>query len=125
MAVSGEGVTSPPPGTSAYAALTSIPISAVTSPGYVFASWAWTGRGSPIYDPYTASTTLVMDASRTVTANFRPQQEPPQAFLLTMAVNGRGSTNPPPGASAWNAGLSLPILAAATRGYVFARSLSE
>ncbi len=47
---------------------TPAPITATTNPGYAFVNW--TGDG--IADPNSASTTVTVDAAKTVTANFAP-----------------------------------------------------
>jgi hypothetical protein len=72
---SGAGTTSPTPGTYSEAVNSVVPLNATPNPGYSFVNW--TGG---VTDPNSASTTVTMNQSQTVTANF-------VALPATMAGN--------------------------------------
>jgi hypothetical protein len=75
---------------------------------------SWTGD---VADPNSASTTVTMDANKTVTATFTAQN-----YGLTMAVapSGGGTTTPAVGGPySYGAGVTVDITATANAGYVF------
>jgi uncharacterized repeat protein (TIGR02543 family) len=88
MAVSpsGGGTTTPPVGTSSQGANSVVNITATPATGYVFSSW--TGPG--VANPNSPSTTVTMDATKTVTANFTAV--PPGTVVLDGAVS-RGTAD--------------------------------
>src|SRR5260370_22248496 len=63
----GAGVTSPAPGAYSEVLGSVIPLTATPNPGSSFINWT-----GPVVDPTNPSTTVVMDAAKTVTANFGP-----------------------------------------------------
>ncbi len=71
----------PAEGTHTYAEGAEISISAIPAPGYAFDSWI----GGDVADPDSASTTVTMDADKTVTANF--------VEFTGVAVDGAVSSN--------------------------------
>jgi uncharacterized repeat protein (TIGR02543 family) len=54
-------------GVGTYAEDTDVPITAIADPGWVFVDWT----GDAVADANSASTTILMDGNKTVTANFR------------------------------------------------------
>jgi len=102
MAVSpaGGGTTDPAVGTHDYDAGTVVDITATAAAGYQFDSW--TGA---VANATSATTTVTMNADKTVTANFV------QLFTLTMAVSGNGSTDPAVGDHEYAAGTVVDITA--------------
>jgi uncharacterized repeat protein (TIGR02543 family) len=63
---SGAGTTTPAVGAHSYSEGTVVDISAIPAAGYAFSGWT----GGSVADPDSASTTVTMDADKTVTANF-------------------------------------------------------
>jgi uncharacterized protein (DUF2141 family) len=121
MAVSGTGTTTPPVGNSTHASGAVVPIVATPGTGFVFGSW--TGQ---VANPTSASTTVTMNASKTVTANFITAPPlAPTTFTLTMAVSGTGTTTPAVGNSTQNAGAIVNILATPAAGNVFVNWTGE
>src|SRR5665648_434341 len=86
----GGGTTNPAVGANpGYAANQVVSISATPVTGYHFVNWT----GDDVANSNLASTTVTMDANKTVTANFELNAA---IYTLTMAVNptGGGITNP-------------------------------
>ena len=84
MAVNGNGSTSPPVGEYAYSAGTVVPIAAIEGSGWEFDSWT-----GDVADPNSASTTVLMDADKTVTANFKDITPP---LILAISVSNTTKT---------------------------------
>ncbi|MDZ7345215.1 MAG: InlB B-repeat-containing protein, partial [candidate division KSB1 bacterium] len=105
------GSTSPAPGTYSYAVNTVVNIQALPSPGYQFDYWE-----GPVADPNSASTTVLMNANKTVKANFRCVQ-----YTLTLAVSptGSGTTSPAVGSHSFCQGSEVTITATPSPGYEF------
>ena len=84
MAVSpnGAGTTNPAVGPHSYTENSVVNITATPALGYAFSSW--TGG---VANASSASTTVTMDADKTVTANFVPVS----TYVLTTAVNPSGA----------------------------------
>ncbi len=110
MAVNGSGSTSPAVGEHDYPVSTVVNITAIPASGWQFDSWT-----GDVADPSSASTTVTMDADKTVTANFSRAPD----VTLTMAVNGNGSTSPTVGNHTYAAGTMVPIAAIADAGWQF------
>lgn len=81
MAVSpaGTGTTTPSGGPHTYSPGTVVNISVSAAPGYVFNQWQ-VSAGSGVANPSSASTTVTMDVSKTVTAVFVEAPPPEPAF---------------------------------------------
>jgi len=109
----GGGTTIPADGaTYSYPENEVVDITATPNVGYVFDSWT-----GDVADPNSASTTVTMDANKTVTATFTAQN-----YGLTMAVapSGSGTTTPAVGGPySYGAGATVDITATANAGYVF------
>jgi LruC domain-containing protein/uncharacterized repeat protein (TIGR02543 family) len=93
----GIGITNPSVGTHTYDAGTVVPVTATATPvsGYHFVDWT-----GDVANPNSASTTVIMDADKTITANFSNQ------YKLTVAVDpssiqGDVSTVPVVGGPYW------------------------
>jgi uncharacterized repeat protein (TIGR02543 family) len=111
MATIGNGSTSPAVGAYAYAPGTVVPITATPASGWQFVNWT----GDAVADANSASTTVTMDADKTVTANFT--QLP--IHTLTMAVTGNGSTDPAVGDHSYAEGTVVNITATPDAGWQF------
>ena len=115
MAVTGSGTTTPAAGTYAYAQGTVVDISAIPASGYQFVNW--TGE---VDNVNAATTTVTMDATKTVTANFVQINH-----NLTMAVTGSGATTPAAGTYAYAQGTVVDISAIPASGYQFVNWTGE
>jgi Fe-S cluster assembly iron-binding protein IscA len=105
---SGNGSTT---GAGPYDKDTDAPITATPDAGWQFVNWT----GDIVADPNSASTIITMDADKTVTANFSPLP----THILTMAVTGNGSTDPPVGDNNYVEGTVVPITATPDAGWQF------
>ncbi len=112
MAVGGSGTTEPSAGDHDYNAGTVVVISATPDAGWQFVNW--TGA---VADPNSATTTVTMDANKTVTANF--SEIPVTDYTLTMAVNGNGSTSPAVGPHDYAPDTVVSIIATPGSGWQF------
>ncbi len=108
---SGGGTITPAAGPHTYAENAVVDITATAAVGYVFTNW--TGG---VADPNSATTTVTMDADKTVTANFTAQN-----YDLTMAVSpsGGGTTTPAVGVTSHGARSVVDITATPNAGYLF------
>jgi len=88
MQVSGCGITDPGIGVHTYPPNTDVPISAMPCPGWQFDDW--TGDVGNSTDP---STTVMMDADKTVTANFS-RIPLPLGLQLAVILDGSASIDP-------------------------------
>jgi uncharacterized repeat protein (TIGR02543 family) len=102
----GGSVTLSPPG-GQYASGTSVTLTAVPSAGYTFAGWSGdlAGTANPA--------TLVMDASKTVTAAFLPQ------YTITVGPTTGGSVTLSPPGGVYPSGTQVTLTAVPAVGYVF------
>ncbi|MFO8109882.1 MAG: CARDB domain-containing protein [Thermoplasmata archaeon] len=104
LVVSSEGQGSTDPeGTHVYPHGEEVTIEAIPEVGWYFSNW--TGdypSGSAESDVIT----VVMDRDRQLTANFETEQ-----YVLTLAVDGGGSTNPPAGEHSYQHGEEVTITA--------------
>ena len=115
MAVSpgGSGTTVPAVGPHDYAPNTVVDISATPAGGYRFVNW--TSTGGAVGNPTSPSTTVTVEASKTVTAHFELIP-----FTLTMAVTpGSGTTVPAAGPHDYAPNTVVNISATPAGGYRF------
>ena len=108
----GGGTTDPSVGTHTYDEDAVVDISATPAAGYVFSNWT----GGAVDDPNDPTTTVTMDADKTVTANFVAQ-----TYDLTMAVSpsGGGTTTPAVGTASYVADSVVGITATPAVHYFF------
>jgi uncharacterized repeat protein (TIGR02543 family) len=111
MAASGGGSITPAAGTRTYLEGQVVGISATPDPGWTFAGW--TGEG--IADPGAASTTVTMDADRSVTAVFTQDE-----YTLTVNTNGQGSVTRSPEQVTYHYGDTVQLTAIPDSGWDFA-----
>jgi hypothetical protein len=112
--VNGSGTTAPSSGSHSYDPGTVVDITATPASGWQFSEWV----GSGIADPELASTTVVMDGDKTVTANFT-QEAAASNYDLTMSVNGSGTTAPSSGSHSYAQGTVVDITATPASGWHF------
>lgn len=110
MQVSGNGSTTPAVGDHSLLEGTEVGIRATPDAGWQFDSW--TGDAA---NTNSVSTTATMDSDKTATANFT--QLP--THILTMAVNGNGSTISAVGDHSYAEGTVIPISATPDSGWQF------
>lgn len=111
MEVNGNGTTTPEPGDSQRQANEVVDITAIPDEGYVFVNW--TGG---VANPNSSSTTVLMDANKTVTANFALAGQ----VTLTIETNGSGTTTPAPGiVHSYSEGTVVNITATPDFGWSF------
>ncbi len=111
MNPAGGGTVTPSLGNHNYAVGLLVNISVTPAAGYRFLNW--TGG---VADSTSASTTVTMNANKTVIANFKKKYD------ITMAVNstGGGTTTPAIGVHAYDYGTTLDISATSAAGFHFA-----
>jgi len=110
-------VTLTPPG-GVYTEGTEVQLFAQANTGWVFDRWS--GDITEDQNP----TTIEMDSSKTITANFVQQSTttmPPQEYTLTVNINpsGAGSITLNPSGGVYVAGTTVTLTAVANSGYVF------
>jgi len=113
VAPAGGGTTVPAAGTATdFAVNAVVSISATASPGFEFVNWS----GAVVADPNSASTTITLDANKTVTANFI------RTYTLTTAVfpAGGGTMTPAAGsATTFTQGTVVNLTATPSPGFMF------
>lgn len=111
LAVNGNGTTNPTAGTTyAYPAGALENLVATPAPGWRFHNW--TGDVDTVADVNSANTTIIINGDYSVTANFdRP--------ILTVSVNGNGTTSPEVGTHSYDWGSTVNITATASANWAF------
>ncbi|RME20707.1 MAG: hypothetical protein D6800_12880, partial [Candidatus Zixiibacteriota bacterium] len=110
----GTGSTTPTPGDTLVCDGETITVKASAASGYEFVNWS-----GPVADPNSATTTVLMDGDKSVTANF--QATSPTTATLTMQVNndGWGTTTPAVGQHDYTLNQVVTITATPAAGYEF------
>jgi len=114
----GGSVTTPGEGTSIYAASTVVDLVVQPDEGYQFMKW--TGNVSTIADVYAAKTTITMNDSYSITANFETWHPEPVALLIVSSTEGGSVTTPGEGIFWCPLGTEVSLVAEAGSGYQFA-----
>ena len=112
IAVNGSGSTNPAIGEHEYQEGTVVNISAIPDQDWQFVSW-----NSDVADPNSASTTVTVDSVKTVTANFSPFGI--TTYILTISINGQGTTSPSEGDHSYTKGRVVSIAATPKEGWYF------
>ncbi len=112
IAVQGQGTVDPAVGQHEYERDTQVSVKAAAADGWHFVRWEGDAAGN------TPSATVSMDADKTVTAVF---EEDSDAYNLTIAVSGQGTTDPAAGTHSYPADGSVSLTAAAAAGWHFVR----
>ena len=107
---SGGGTTSPAVGVHHYVPDQVVAITATPSPGYAFDHWE-----GDVDDPNAASTTVTMDADKTVTANFALEE-----YTLDINIVGQGVVIRLPDLPTYHYGDGVLLTAIPADGYEFA-----
>ncbi len=104
----GGGSVSPSGGT--YDPGVTVTLTATANSGYVFDYWSGSASGTSL------TTTVVMDAHKSVTAHFTPVA---QTYTLTTNVSPTGGGSVSPSGGEYDAGAQVSLSATANSGYVF------
>jgi hypothetical protein len=121
MAVVGGGTTVPAVGTHTFDAYTTVTITVTAAAGWAFSHWV-----GDVADAAVPTTTVTMDAHKTVTAHFAwVVVLPPPVHILTMAVVGEGTTAPPVGTHTFYAHTVVSITATPAAGWVFSHWVGD
>ena len=115
----GGSVTTPGEGTSIHAASTVVDLVAQRDEGYEFVKW--TGGVSTIADVYAAETTIAMNSSYSITANFETLQPEPVALLAVSSTTGGSVTTPGEGTFLCPLGIEVSLVAEPDEGYQFVK----
>jgi len=110
--VQGSGSTNPVPGQHSYADGTEVIVAATPVEGWHFVRWEGDLTGA------TATASLTMDASQSITAVF--EQDAAQ-YTLTVNVQGQGTTAPAAGQHAYDSGTEVALSAAPAEDWEFIR----
>jgi hypothetical protein len=113
----GGSVTDPGEGTFVYPAAANVSLSAQPEEGYEFVRW--TGNVSTIGDVYAADTTIAMNSSYAITANFESVHPEPTAQLTVSSTIGGSVTSPGEGTFSYALGDEVSLVAEAVTGYHF------
>jgi hypothetical protein len=90
MFVNGNGTTDPPEGLHDYPCTSTVSITAIPAPGWLFVNWT----GSSVEDPNSASTTVTLNAANTTaTANFSPIPPPTSGPVYMDTIYGYDHPN--------------------------------
>ncbi len=117
-ASSGDGgaVTLPGEGSFMYGYGAAVSVTATADPHYHFVSWTGTAvTAGKVAAPASASTTVTMDASYTLIANFAADQ----VTLTTSSGDGGAVSSPGEGSFTYNYGTVVPVTATAEAHYHF------
>jgi hypothetical protein len=113
----GGSVTDPGEGTFVYPVATNVSLSAQPEEGYEFVRW--TGNVSTVGDAYAADTTIAMNGSYAITANFESVHPEPTAQLTASSTVGGSVTSPGEGTFSYALGDEVSLVAQAVTGYHF------
>jgi hypothetical protein len=114
----GGRVTEPGEGTFIYKADAVVDLIAQPDEGYEFMKW--TGDVNTNADVYAAETTITMNSSYSITANFESWHPEPVALLMVSSTAGGSVTTPGEGTSLYPLGAEVSLVAEARSGYQFA-----
>ena len=113
----GGEVTTPGEGISIHAANTTVDLVAQPYEGYEFAKW--TGNVSTIADVNAAETTIAMNTSCSITANFETYHPEPVALLTVSSNIGGSVTTPGEGIFYCPLGIEVGLVAEPVSGFQF------
>jgi len=114
---SGGSVTKPGQGTFVYQGGIIVDLIAQPDEGYDFVKW--TGDVDTIADVDVAQTTITMNSSSSITANFESRHPEPVALLLISSTGGGSVTSPGEGTFPCTLGSMVILMAEASSGYQF------
>jgi uncharacterized repeat protein (TIGR02543 family) len=100
------------PGKTSYTYGETVTLTAVPADGFIFDYWSGDASGS------NTSTTITMNANKTVTANFTPIE---YSLAINITPTGGGTVTKSPNKSTYNYGDQVTLIATPASGYSFAR----
>ncbi len=115
---SGGSVTEPGQGTFVYQGGNIVDLVAQPDEGYEFVKW--TGDVGTIADVNAAQTTITVNSSSSITANFESWHPEPEALLLVSSTEGGSVTSPGEGTFPCALGSMVILMAEASSGHQFA-----
>jgi hypothetical protein len=115
---SGGSVTKPGQGTFVYQGGNIVDLIAEPDEGYDFVKW--TGNVDTIADVNAAQTTIIINSSCSITANFESWHPQPVAMLVVSSTGGGSVTSPGEGTFDCTLGSMVILMAEASSGYQFA-----
>jgi hypothetical protein len=115
---SGGSVTKPGQGTFVYQGANIVELIAQPDEGYEFVKW--TGDVDTMADVNAARTTITINSSCSITANFESLHPEPVALLLVASTEGGSVTKPGEGTFPCTLGSMVILMAEASSGYQFA-----
>ena len=107
----GDGAVAVDPDQAIYLDGTAVTLTATPAPGWYFSQWSGNASGAM------TTTTVVMDAHKTVTATFTPI--PPAYYTLTMGIAGSGVVTPSVGTHTYLSGTVVNLQASPATGWDF------
>jgi hypothetical protein len=113
LQIQGSGTTTPAPGSHTYPDGTAIPVEGHPDAGSTLDHWLLDGVNVGDANPYT----VAMDSDHTVRAVFVAASIP--QHILNIEVEGSGTTNPSPGSTLYDEGVTVPVDALPDAGWVF------
>ena len=113
----GGSVTEPGEGTYVYSNNTVVPLVAEADTDYQFVGWS--GNVGTIGNVTAANTTITMNGSYSITANFGLWQPEPMALLAVSSTRGGSVTTPGEGPFLYPLGANVPLVAEADEGGQF------
>jgi hypothetical protein len=113
----GGSVTTPGEGLHVYDNSTVVDLVAVPDEGYEFIDWS--GDVDTIADVDSPSTTITMNASYSITANFESSHPQPMALLGISSTTGGSVTSPGEGVFSYPLGTQVSLVAESDEGYHF------
>jgi len=119
----GGNVTEPGVGTYVYGNGTVVNLVAVNYTGYQFVGW--TGNVDTIGNVTAANTTITMNGSYSITANFGLWQPEPMALFMISSTRGGRVTTPGEGTFLYPLGANVPLVAVPDEGCQFVKWLGD
>ena len=110
----GEGSTSPEVGKHSYSKSVLVKLEATEIEGWKFSHWE-----GEVADPTNATTSILMDRSKTVKAVFREQAVLPMRFTLNVQKTGQGTIQPAEGTHQYEEGRIIYLIATPDFGWEF------
>ncbi len=121
MAVEGQGTTTPEVGPHTYDEGDGVSITATPANGWEFSHWT-VSDGADVEDPDSATTTVIVDEDKTVTAHFTKEVVDPKKHTLTVDSTAGGEvTQPGENTFTYDSGTKVGLKAKADVGYQFSK----
>ena len=113
ITIDGQGTTNPAAGTHSYEEGDEVTVTATPASGWKFVEWTGAATGTDL------SVTVTMDDDKSITAVFEVDDDEDVEYVLTIATDGQGSTNPAAGTHTYDDGETVTVTATAASGWEF------